>query len=1402
MGAGPYIVSAILLLAGFFHYLPGVDYSRSPDHYRAWAFPAFRYSDIIWLYLRDGLAGRPIPYLQYPLEYPPLTGLLSWIASYAPGLSGYYLASWSINAACILLAIWSLRRIPGANPWPLAAAPALFFYPGHQFDPAAVGVTAAALAALALGRQRLGAIGLAAGVSLKLFPLAFLAALCADHVRHRRWRALAETVTLALAVTLAVNLPLAAMNGENWSFFFRWNRDRLADSGVWVLWRDLPTPALTMASLLTVAAGATVMALWALRIGGPLTATLGSTALLWWLFANKTFTTHLILWVFLALALLRPPLWLWLAAVAVDIVGFQIGNYLNLYNVPLYQSPALIHSAVVNLYDPLQLARSAILLCCVGLGIVRIREGRAASPWPLTRPATPRRAPGVAGIADLFMPAAASQRRWLAPLAIGSSYLIAALAMTWPLVRHLSTMTAPGFDPLLQIWLSRWVQHALATNPTGLFDANIFHPFPTTLAYTDANVPGALIAWPIDVIARDPIVTNNILTIGTFVLAAWGVQAVAVRLTGNRAAAWLAGFAYAFAPWRMVHLWHLNWLESAWLPWALLAFLRIIERPTIQRGIVFGLAAAVVTLTSFYLSVQVVALATILLAAAIIGDKRVRTLATVRSLAVATAVTAILAGPVYLPYLKVRNEQGLQRTMAETQEYKAVPGSWLSLAPWDDPTPFQRALGVRAGVNRALTTVGQERHADGHQHAEIVTEDALYPGVWTVLATILGLACWKRRWLSFGLGAVSIGSAILTLGPTLGSGIAGRSLPYGWLFEHVPLFTSMRAPARFGGLALLAIAVLAALGLAAAWSSMRDRLPKPRSTLIGAAATATAIALLATDLAAFPTPVEPVNFGVDELAAYSWLAGQPAGAVMEFPAESIFADPAGSSVRRHVGLSMLGSTIHWQPLVNGNSGFIPQSYSDLLERFVGNLQRPDGSLALRISHVESATIPLLQQLGVRYLVIHRDRYRAEDWPAVEAALSDATRAIDPAISFGDLLLYRVTTPLAAPPRPELRLFAPSLLDDAAGWSPVLALSTSGELPTLAAYTRPTTVAAEWFDAEGRPIHRDGWTFPVPAVMDMQHLVCSPVACRASADEIETAALPRPIAGWRPRAPGHYAVKLSVSGDFPLSCTIDLDVVQPSSSDPHLDDLGPRWAACAYGSGSPVNDPGRPAYAISPPSVTLAGSQMAVSATLSTRERQEIRGWWLLAPSGVAEPWREAVWIAPAIQRIVSPRQEASFTWVQTLPRDAPNGVYGLTLWFHRHSETGWEHALGGSFGIGPIVIEDGQARWAGPLRMGSLPQLALPAGTRATIPLPIAGVNDQQTCDVTWRILGLDDAEVIRGGPARCGDISIGVPLTVAPGSYRLVVRVLGSRDGSSRLEDGLTAPFTVLEPERGGTPR
>ncbi|MCC7022173.1 MAG: hypothetical protein IT338_05065 [Thermomicrobiales bacterium] len=1407
---GPLVVAAISLVLGYLHYAPGAAYSLSNERYRAWAFPAFRYSDLIWLYLRDGLDRRPVPYLDYPLEYPPLTGLLSWLASWTPDLPAYFALVYLLLAASALATVWALQWIGGANPWLFAASPALFFYTGHQWDMVAVGVTALSLLALQRRRDALGIAGLVVATSLKLFPVVFAGALVIERLRDRRFRSAAGIAAGFTLGTLAINLPMALVNVANWSFFIRWNRDRLADSGIWVLWRDAPTADLTRWSLVAALTGGIAITVVALRARGPLVIPLGATYLLWWLMVNKTFTTHLILWAILSLALLSVPWWLWGLVTAVDIAGFQLGNYLNLYNVPDYRSAPLIRKAVENIYDPLQLARTAVLLVATfwGLHLLRSPAMRAAyAPRRGPRRPAPPRPPTHTAAHETGV----WRRRPLADLAAAILFLGATLLMTWPYPRHLGDVTIVGFDPFLQIWLAEWIRHALATAPASLYQANIFYPFALTLAYTDANIPGALLAAPLRLATGDPILTNSLLVLLSFVMAAGGVYALVCYLTGNRGAAIAAGLAYAFLPYRMVHLWHLNWLEGALLPWVILAFLALVDRPSLRRALLLGLLSAALVLISFYFSIQVILVFGILLGMRSLSVHRPPSLAVVKALAAAAALFALIAVPLYLPYLQVRDEQQLERTLVDAEQYKALPESYLQLAPWDTPHPLQRLLGVRAGPNESLTEVGQAPHADGHQHAEIVIEDALFPGFVAFVFALIGLATWRRpRWLAAALAAIAVVAAILSLGPSWGARHGdGPGLPYGWLFDHAPLFRAMRVPARLGGLVDLAIVLLAGLGVAAVWERAQANhrlggLAARKST--GAALTGLLAFAIVAELWTGPIPIEQVDRGPVASAAATWLATQSQGPVMEFPAESVFADPAAASVRRHYGEAMFWSTIDWNPRVNGNSGFIPRAYSDFIERFVGEIPRPDGTLTPRISHLDAGTARLLRQIGVRYLFFHRDQYREEDWPAIAAELDRLAESgiISRAGQHGDVAVYLLAPSLPPEEPPDISLYAPTLMTPGADWAPWIAVESPEGMPSVLALTEPARLETTWYDAAGRQLWRGVERIPLPAVLDDPALLCSTAECLTSRPLTDPPRLPPPETegGWQPVELGHYVVRLRLLGERELECRVDLDLVKNADEVwQRSRDEAFRWARCVSGHPNPVNDPGAPPFRLSPPSITLVGETAAVDIGLTPRRDEEVRGWFILAPPGSAEPWNEAVYQSRVQQRIVSAGEAASFAWQERVGAQVEPGVYGLSVWFHRRADAGWEHAAGGDLDLAPVVVgEDHALRWAGPIRarLAARPGPFLPGRTTA-LALDVTGVSDRSACEAEWRLFR-DAVEVANGDAASCDAPEITLPATVVPGRHRLQIDLYAVKEGERQLSDAVSipVPVTATDTHRG----
>jgi len=102
-------------------------------------------------------------------------------------------------------------------------------------------------------------------------------------------------------------------------------------------------------------------------------------------------------------------------------------------------------------------------------------------------------------------------------------------------------------------------------------------------------------------------------------------------------------------------------------------------------------------------------------------------------------------------------------------------------------------------------------------------------------------------------------------------------------------------------------------------------------------------------------------------AVYRWLAIQPRSVVVEVPIAR--ADQLHSISD---GLYMFNSTWHWQPILNGYSGFFPRTFIELAEQTA--------------AFPDDRSIAYLKQRGVDLLVIHGSLMSPEEFGEMTANL--------------------------------------------------------------------------------------------------------------------------------------------------------------------------------------------------------------------------------------------------------------------------------------------------------------------------------------------------------------------------------------------------------------------------------
>lgn len=817
--------------------------------------------------------------------------------------------------------------------------------------------------------------------------------------------------------------------------------------------------------------------------------------------------------------------------------------------------------------------------------------------------------------------------RWARGLLIVAAYTLATILMTWPWITRLGTSVPPGGDPLLQVWISRWVQHALLTQPLHLYDANIFYPLHTTLAYSDSNIPAGIMAAPIYLLTGNAILANNLLVLGTFVLAACGTYLLVRELVDNRAAAFLAGLAYAFLPYRFAHLWHLNQLGHAWTPLVLFVLLLLIRRQRWPYAVAFGLLFAIQVLTSFYVAFQIAFAAAIVLVVAIVADPRARTTRFLLQLVAAGALALLIILPLALPYVQVRDQQGLERTMYEAESFRASPTSYLK---------------VQNG-NRFWSWL-MERHGG---------EDTLFPGAVVLVGAVVGLLGFRRRpAITVGLLVLFVLGFILSLGPTWHpEANGGFPLPYRLFYEYFPFFKAMRVPARFGVMALLALVLLAACGAAWVWERYANRLPTPRRVSFGAVLTGLLAILILAELYTAPFRFTRVDQSPEITAAYRWLAEQPGrDPVIEFPART---DDATAAAQ------MYWSTLSWKPLVNGYSGFAPSAHDVLIHAFTADLKRADGSIAEKVSYVNADNIGLLQNLGVRYLLLHHYGYKREDWEPVVAQL-EGTGAVQKVGDFGEAVVYLIAAPSGPPPTVGVDFYAPTTVVKGTFWEPAFIVRNPSPHKVLFFMDRPLTMTTTWRDTSGKVVRRDTQAIAIPGVVSSGELSCSIRACPT----VPEAILPPPDANsprLYPDTPGQYSVELALTGGVTRSRTIEVTVT----------DTAP-----------PAQTGGTP---IALTNATFASKTVAPGATLDmiltwTARRPAPEDYTLFAqlvgPDG--KVWGQ--YDAPAgwtghYTSAWAAGERVELPWSVPLKADAPPGQYRLLVGMYRHTASGVERIL-------------------------------------------------------------------------------------------------------------------------------
>ncbi len=630
-------------------------------------------------------------------------------------------------------------------------------------------------------------------------------------------------------------------------------------------------------------------------------------------------------------------------------------------------------------------------------------------------------------------------------LAAALAFVTLAFAMTWPLGRHLTT-ALPGDlgDPAFNCWVLMWtggqILRALSGHPGALADywnGNIFYPAPLTIAYSEHLTPETLQALPFYGATGNIILGYNVVFLSTFALAGLGMFLLVREWTRQPLAAFLAGVAFAYAPYRLAQLPHLQVLSTQWMPFALYGLRRYFDTRRL-RALAGGTAALVVQslscgyfmlfFTPFFAAYGLYELAS----RRLLRDRRLWL-----TLGAAGALAATTCLPFVVPYFEVRATAPVGvRTLedvvslsADTHAFATAPAVsriWSSrLSAFSKPEGegfpgltilLFAAVGLVGSVRQRLVDVDWRRvPLEGRLLATLIAclllgssamvvslfaagrmtipfsagntvlrgSDGPLEAAAAALLALLVLSTLAPRRApgatpsGAGFSALALlAAALLALGPRIEA--AGHRLgvgPYSLLFDHVPGFDGLRVPARF--LMIVALFMAALAGFGAAWLLRAAR--GPASRLARGVVVAGACAVLVESLMA-PMPINQsvVGHGLRPVRALSLGRGRPPvyDVIRGLPGPVVLLElPIGDPSMDIPAVFYAG--FHRRPLVNGYSGFWPPRYFRVAD------------LLMRATADPPEATSLLEELHVTHVLVHEAAFVGDRGRALSGWLQDS-----------------------------------------------------------------------------------------------------------------------------------------------------------------------------------------------------------------------------------------------------------------------------------------------------------------------------------------------------------------------------------------------------------------------------
>jgi hypothetical protein len=547
--------------------------------------------------------------------------------------------------------------------------------------------------------------------------------------------------------------------------------------------------------------------------------------------------------------------------------------------------------------------------------------------------------------------------RWLHGVGILALYLVLAAVYTRPLLELSTTRIASDpYDPILNASILWWNATTIPFS-SAWWNPPYFYPGDGISAFTENLVGVSVFASPVFWLTWNPLAAYNVAFFLTWPLSAFAVYLLVRFLTRRADAAFLAGVAFGFTPYRMAEMGHIQMLSSYWLPLVMLGLHGFVETRRGRWLVLLGAAWLLQSLANgYFMFFGAVVIGLWLMYFCSTRDTWRATPAILATLCVASLPLV----PVLWKYYTVHERYALRRLMSETIWYSAPSHAWVEVSPsvmfWSRVLPWSKdnlfpGVTAVALVLVALAVLLLRRDIDGQEESIFRRRLRIaFAGIaWASIAALLAiliLGPWRftvggvevrmtdpyrallllavcgglfllwtsrtrealrRRSPFVFYTAATIAMAVLCYGPVMRVGDATimDPSPYRWLM-HVPGFDQLRVPTRFWMAGTMCLAVAAGMAF--------FRLAPGRRLQRSAAFTIVLGGLLVDGW------IHPVNMAV---APEPWPRVErrdQSRPILELPLGPEW--DAAATFR---------SMWHRRPVANGVSGYDPPHYAPLMD---------------------------------------------------------------------------------------------------------------------------------------------------------------------------------------------------------------------------------------------------------------------------------------------------------------------------------------------------------------------------------------------------------------------------------------------------------------------------------------